>query len=140
MGAVFADLTRAYTAPGDFDATPVVPDLSADPTAIRREDLDYWRPLMADLPEPLELPGPNGSVVPSTRRAQRAFAELPAEIVDRAAALARETGATPYMVLMAAFAALVHRYTGSTDFLVAARCSTAARRPRTSSATTATPW
>ncbi|MBZ4558090.1 amino acid adenylation domain-containing protein [Mycobacterium avium subsp. hominissuis] len=116
----FADLTRAYTAPGDFEATPVVPDLSADPTAIRREDLDYWRPLMADLPEPLELPGPNGSVVPSTWRAQRAFAELPAEIVDRAAALARETGATPYMVLMAAFAALVHRYTGSTDFLVAA--------------------
>lgn len=116
----FADLTRAYTAPGDFDTTPVVPDLSADPTAIRREDLDYWRPLMADLPEPLELPGPNGSVVPSTWRAQRAFAELPAEIVDRAAALARETGATPYMVLMAAFAALVHRYTGSTDFLVAA--------------------
>lgn len=52
----FADLTRAYTAPGDFDATPVVPDLSADPTAIRREDLDYWRPLMADLPEPLKLP------------------------------------------------------------------------------------
>jgi len=58
---------------------------------------------MTDLPEPLELPGPNGSVVPSTWRAQRATARLSAETVDRAAALARETGATPYMVLMAAF-------------------------------------
>ena len=74
---------------------------------------------MTDLPEPLELPGPNGSVVPTTWRAQRATARLSAETVDRAAALARETGATPYMVLMAAFGALVHRYTHACDFLVA---------------------
>jgi len=46
-------------------------------------------------------------------------AQLSADIVDRAAALARETGATPYMVLMAAFGALVHRYTHASDFLVA---------------------
>ena len=59
-------------------------------------------------------------MVPSTWRAQRATARLSAATVDRAAALARETGATPYMVLMAAFGALVHRYTHSTDFLVAA--------------------
>ena len=74
---------------------------------------------MTDLPEPLELPGPNGSVVPSTWRAQRATARLSAETVDRATALARETGATPYMVLMAAFGALIHRYTHASDFLVA---------------------
>ncbi|HEX5255400.1 MAG TPA: amino acid adenylation domain-containing protein [Mycobacterium sp.] len=116
----FADLTRAYTDPDAFADGPVLTDHSADSTAIRQADLDYWRPLMADLPEPLELPGANGSVVPTTWRAQRAFAHLSADTVDRAAALARETGATPYMVLMAAFAALVHRYTQSTDFLVAA--------------------
>ncbi|OBH56662.1 non-ribosomal peptide synthetase [Mycobacterium sp. E2479] len=116
----FADLTRAYTDPDTFADGPVPRDHSSDPTSIRQSDLDYWRPLMADLPEPLELPGPNGSVVPTTWRAQRASAQLSVDIVDRAAALARETGATPYMVLMAAFAALVHRYTQSTDFLVAA--------------------
>jgi mycobactin peptide synthetase MbtE len=116
----FADLTRAYTVPDAFADGRVLTDHSADSTAIRRADLDYWRPLMADLPEPLELPGANGSVVPTTWRAQRAFAQLSADTVDRAAALARETGATPYMVLMAAFAALVHRYTQSTDFLAAA--------------------
>lgn len=116
----FADLTRAYTDPDAFADGPARPGVSADPTAVRQADLDYWRPLMADLPEPLELPGPNGSVVPTTWRAQRAFAQLSPETVDRTAALARETGATPYMVLMAAFAALLHRYTQSTDFLVAA--------------------
>ena len=34
--------------------------------------------------------------------------------------LAHETGATPYMVLLAAFSALLHRYTHADDFLVAA--------------------
>ncbi|OBH54023.1 non-ribosomal peptide synthetase [Mycobacterium colombiense] len=116
----FADLTRAYTDPAAFADGRALRDLAADATAIRQADLDYWRPRMVDLPEPLELPGVNGSVVPSTWRAQRAFAQLSADTVERAAALARETGATPYMVLMAAFAALVHRYTQSTDFLVAA--------------------
>ncbi|OBJ72211.1 non-ribosomal peptide synthetase [Mycobacterium colombiense] len=116
----FADLTRAYTDPAAFADGRALRDLAADATAIRQADLDYWRPRMADLPEPLELPGVNGSVVPSTWRAQRAFAQLSADTVERATALARETGATPYMVLMAAFATLVHRYTQSTDFLVAA--------------------
>ena len=115
----FADLTRAYTDPDGYGGKPAVappPDEAADPAV----DVEYWRPLMANLPEPLELPGPNGSVVPSTWRSQRATARLSADTVDRAAALAREAGATPYMVLMAAFAALVHRYTQSTDFLIAA--------------------
>lgn len=116
----FADLTRAYADPegfaGEAAVTAPAPEAPADSAA----DFEYWRPLMANLPEPLELPGPNGSVVPSTWRAQRATTRLSASTVDRAAALARETGATPYMVLMAAFAALVHRYTQSTDFLIAA--------------------
>ncbi|WIM89391.1 amino acid adenylation domain-containing protein [Candidatus Mycobacterium wuenschmannii] len=114
----FTDLTQAYIEDG---AAPVaaVPSAAGDPMSSSEDDLAYWRSLMTDLPEPLELPGPNGSVVPSTLRAQRATASLSAETVERVAALARETGATPYMVLMAAFGALVHRYTHASDFLVA---------------------
>ncbi|HEY9303322.1 MAG TPA: amino acid adenylation domain-containing protein, partial [Mycobacterium sp.] len=113
----FTDLTRAYVDPGSTSTGAAV---MADAVGDLDEDLAYWRPLMADLPEPLELPGPHGSVVPSTWRAQRAVTRLSADTMDRVAALARQTGATPYMVLMAAFGALVHRYTHSTDFLVAA--------------------
>ncbi|HUB56150.1 MAG TPA: amino acid adenylation domain-containing protein [Mycobacterium sp.] len=115
----FADLTHAYTDP-DSAATGQAAVAPAGAAGNLDDDLAYWRSLITDLPEPLELPGPNGSLVPSTFRAQRAVARLSADTVDRAAALARETGATPYMVLMAGFAALVHRYTHSTDFLVAA--------------------
>ncbi|OBK41357.1 non-ribosomal peptide synthetase [Mycobacterium sp. 1245111.1] len=113
----FSDLTRAYT---DVDSVPPVStSVAGDPVRSSDEDLGYWRSLMTNLPEPLELPGPNGSVVPSTWRAQRTVAHLSAETIERAAALARESGATPYMVLMAAFGALVHRYTHASDFLVA---------------------
>jgi mycobactin peptide synthetase MbtE len=118
-GPFFADLTRAYIDPDTAAAAPAPPAASPDTAGNSDEDLDYWRSLITDLPEPLELPGPNGSVVPSTWRAQRAVTGLSAQTVDRAAALARQTGATPYMVLMAAFAALVHRYTHARDFLVA---------------------
>jgi mycobactin peptide synthetase MbtE len=113
----FTDLTRAYTDADSIAAAPVA--VAADAVTNLDDDLAYWRSLMTDLPEPLELPGPNGSVVPTTWRARRATARLSAETVDRAAALARETGATSYMVLMAAFGALVHRYTHACDFLVA---------------------
>ncbi len=114
----FADLVRAYTE-GEASLAGPVRGVAVDPAPSSDDDLAYWRSLMTDLPEPLELPGPHGSVVPSTWRAQRATARLSADTVDRAAALAREAGATPYMVLMAAFGALVHRYTHASDFLVA---------------------
>jgi mycobactin peptide synthetase MbtE len=116
----FSDLTRVYAHPDAFATAPASAAVATEGVGNRDEDLAYWRSLITDLPEPLELPGPNGSVVPTTWRAQRATTRLSAATVDRAAALARETGATPYMVLMAAFAALVHRYTHSTDFLIAA--------------------
>ncbi len=115
----FTDLMHAYTDADTSAAAPAPAGIAGDPVESSEQDLAYWRSLMTDLPEPLELPGPNGSVVPSTWRAQRATAQLPAQTVERAVALARETGATPYMVLMAAFGALVHRYTHAADFLVA---------------------
>jgi mycobactin peptide synthetase MbtE len=114
----FADLTRAYTGP-DTELPPLPATAAGSPDNLD-EDLAYWRALMTDLPEPLELPGPNGSVVPSSWRSQRTSVRIPAMTVNRVAALARRSGASPYMVLLAAFSALVHRYTHADDFLVAA--------------------
>ncbi|OMC45421.1 non-ribosomal peptide synthetase [Mycolicibacterium fortuitum] len=111
----FTDLTRAYGG-SQLAETPRVPVAG---TGGGDEDLAYWREVLADPPEPLELPGPAGSVVPSGFRSQRSTVRLPAETVRQVSALARETGATPYMVLLAAFGALVYRYTHTGDFLVA---------------------
>ncbi|MDT5253410.1 MAG: mycobactin peptide synthetase MbtE, partial [Mycobacterium sp.] len=74
----FTDLTRAYTDADSTAGPPARLAVATDPVRNLDEDLAYWRSLMTDLPEPLELPGPNGSVVPSTWRAQRATARLSA--------------------------------------------------------------
>ncbi|KUI46790.1 non-ribosomal peptide synthetase [Mycobacterium sp. GA-1199] len=111
----FGDLTRAYA--GEALAPAVTPPSHA--LGPVDEDLDYWRDTLADPPEPLELPGPNGSAVPTNWRSQRLTLQLPDVTVERVAALAKEAGATPYMVLLAAFGVLLQRYTHADDFLVA---------------------
>ncbi len=111
----FGDLTRAYA--GEALAPAATPPSQA-PGPVE-EDLDYWRDVLADPPEPLELPGPNGSAVPTNWRSQRLTLQLPDATVERVAALAKESGATPYMVLLAAFGVLLRRYTHADDFLVA---------------------
>jgi amino acid adenylation domain-containing protein len=76
----------------------------------------YWRDRLRDLPV-LRLPG-------DARRAQAVsaitsdFAEIPAETVAALGALGREEGATPYMVLTAGFAALLHSWSGQTDIVI----------------------
>ncbi|OBK44912.1 non-ribosomal peptide synthetase [Mycobacterium sp. 1081908.1] len=113
----FADLTNAYEgaelAPYRHTPVPPAPDTTD-------ADLDYWRAVMADPPEPLELPGPAGTTMPTNWRAARSEVRLSGDTAQRVIAMARDTGCTPYMVLLAAFGALMHRYTHSDDFLVAA--------------------
>ncbi|WP_066914064.1 non-ribosomal peptide synthetase, partial [Mycobacterium interjectum] len=112
----FSDLTRAYQG---AHLEPHRPPAASGPDT-SAADLDYWRAVMADPPEPLELPGPAGTGVPTTWRAARTTLRLSADTTRGVTATARDTGCTPYMVLLAAFGALVHRYTHCDDFLVAA--------------------
>lgn len=111
----FTDLTRAYT--GD-DRSELEPCPAAGPRDADA-DLAYWRAVMANPPEPLELPGPAGSAVPTGWRSARTGVRLPDDTARRIVDLARQTGATPYAVLLAVFGALIHRYTHADDFLVA---------------------
>ena len=113
----FADLTKAYggadLGPECYLSAPSGPDTT-------EADLDYWRAVMANPPEPLELPGPAGTSMPTSWRAARSTLRLSGDTAQRVIAVARDTGCTPYMVLLAAFGVLVHRYTHTGDFLVAA--------------------
>ena len=112
----FADLTRAYRG----ERLPTAAAASTRwATGSPGDSIDYWRRELADPPEPLELPGPNGSAVPSIWRARRTVVQLSDATIDGVSALSVATGATPYTVLLAAFAVLIHRYTHAEDFLVA---------------------
>ncbi|MFI6396471.1 amino acid adenylation domain-containing protein, partial [Nonomuraea sp. NPDC050540] len=118
LGLFETELGELYQALSE-DREPRLPALTARPidyAADRREadheqGLAYWRDRLADLPATAgEDRSPAGAVV--------RFA-LPPQLVARVRALARDAGATPFMVLLAAFAQMVQRRTGQDDLLVA---------------------
>ncbi|MEV7615019.1 amino acid adenylation domain-containing protein [Streptomyces sp. NPDC089799] len=87
----------------------------ADPASPAARQLDHWNTVLAGAPEELELPADRA------RPARPAFtgAELDVDF-DAAAyrglkALSRETGASMFMVVHAAVAALLHRMGAGTD-------------------------
>ncbi|OMC15836.1 non-ribosomal peptide synthetase [Mycolicibacter heraklionensis] len=115
----FDDLTAAYTDPEQYATRAPVPHPVPATGSGHEAELNYWRTLLADPPDPLELPGPHGSAIPSTLRAGLCTRALPAELMSGIAELGRRNGATSYMVIAAALSAVIHRYTATDDFLIA---------------------
>ncbi|WP_134085741.1 non-ribosomal peptide synthetase [Mycobacteroides salmoniphilum] len=79
--------------------------------------VEYWRNTLTPLPEPLELPGQ--AAAQTSRAALRHKVALPESLFTRVEGFAREHAASPFMVFLAGFGVLVHRYTAAHDFLVA---------------------
>ncbi len=78
------------------------------------EQLAYWRQALAGL-DVLQLPSDRlRPPVQTFRGAARGFA-VPAATARALEALGQQGGATPFMVLLAAFAALLQRYSGQDD-------------------------
>ncbi|MFD9550706.1 amino acid adenylation domain-containing protein [Nocardia salmonicida] len=116
LGTPAADASNADR-PADGAQLDTVQFAAIAPTAEPAEDdVAYWRDALRPLPEPLELPGAASSG--AGRQARRRTHRLPADLVTRTEQFAREQAATPFMVLLAGFDALVHRYTAADDFLV----------------------
>jgi non-ribosomal peptide synthetase component F len=82
---------------------------------VLERELTYWRtqlrPPLATLELPLDRPRPANQ---SSRGAAHSFA-LPADLSAALRTMARREGATPFMLLLAAFKVLLHRYTGQED-------------------------
>ncbi|HEV2146577.1 MAG TPA: amino acid adenylation domain-containing protein, partial [Longimicrobiaceae bacterium] len=107
---------------------PELPVQYADYAAWQRErlpadaverQLAWWREhLGGGLPNP-ELPRDRPAPAERTHAAAQEVVVLPRALGDRLAALGRAGDATPFMVLFAAFNALLHRYTGEDDLVAA---------------------
>ena len=82
------------------------------------QEIAYWENELAGVGLVLDLPTDKPRPpVQSFRGATEGF-ELPRPLLDRLKALGRQERATLFMTLEAAFAALLHRYTGRDDLLV----------------------
>ncbi|WP_370949206.1 amino acid adenylation domain-containing protein [Amycolatopsis sp. cg5] len=78
-------------------------------------DLSYWRDALDPIPENLPLPVDRARRLSPSSAGDRRFHTFAPELTARLVEYAREAGATPFMVVFAAYAALLHRYTGATD-------------------------
>ncbi|MEV6766725.1 amino acid adenylation domain-containing protein [Streptomyces sp. NPDC051105] len=79
--------------------------------------LDFWRRYLAEPPAPLTVPGGGNGAPDDDGVAQIPF-KIDAPTARAVRTLARERGASVYVVLMAAFAILAHRLTGADDMVL----------------------
>ncbi|MEU5289384.1 amino acid adenylation domain-containing protein [Streptomyces sp. NPDC020755] len=89
-----------------------------DPDSLVARQLAHWRTALAGLPEELPLPVDRPRPAVLGHRGGTVTAELDATLHHRLRDLARETGATPFMVLQAGLAALLTRLGAGTDIPV----------------------
>lgn len=131
MGVLFRELAAFYEAfaTGHLPAVPDLPIQYADFAAWQRErmqgellqkELAYWKRQLAGAPDFLDLPTDRPRPPVQTFRGRWHWRTFPAPLGDALNALSRREGGTLFMTLMAAFQALLHRYTGQPDLLIGA--------------------
>ena len=81
--------------------------------------LDHWLARLRNPPEPLELPADRARPARMSGAGAIEWIALPAERLAAVRALAQQAGATPFMVMLAAYYALLHRLGGQRDLIVA---------------------
>ncbi|MFC4051754.1 non-ribosomal peptide synthetase [Actinomadura syzygii] len=86
-----------------------------DPGSVISRQIAYWRDALEGLPEELRLPADRPRPVEASYRGRTQVFELDADLHAGLLAVARQSGATLFMVMQAAFAALLSRLGAGTD-------------------------
>jgi amino acid adenylation domain-containing protein len=80
--------------------------------------LEYWKRKLAGAPQLLELPTDRPRPLVPSFRGGRISLLLPNSLTDRLKAVSAEHDSTLFMMFMASYQTLLHRYTGQDDVLV----------------------
>jgi amino acid adenylation domain-containing protein len=129
VGVLLADVAALYEpiAAGLDPELPELPIQYADFALWQRDWLQgealesrlaYWREQLADAPGLLELPTDRPRPAAPGFEGRTVRFSFPEELSRRALALAAELRCSPFMLLLAAFDALLYRYTGQEDVLL----------------------
>ncbi|WP_412741677.1 amino acid adenylation domain-containing protein [Krasilnikovia sp. MM14-A1004] len=129
-GVFERELAECYTAACE-GRDPVLPalatqyaDYATAPVEDADEQLDYWRAQLAGAPARLDVPADRHRPTTGSFSGRTEEFDLDAGTGTRVRALATTADATPFIVQLAAFAALLNRYTGAADLLIGAPVST----------------
>ncbi|MFD4355049.1 non-ribosomal peptide synthase/polyketide synthase [Nocardia sp. NPDC058518] len=129
-----ADLMRAYTArladtaPGWAPPAVQFADYAlwqrdllgdeADPESVAAQQVGYWQTQLAGLPDQLALPTDRPRPARQSLRGDKVSFTVDADLHAALIALGRGNGATLFMVVHAAFAALLARVSGTVDIAI----------------------
>jgi amino acid adenylation domain-containing protein len=83
-----------------------------------RNQIGYWQTALADAPPKLELTGDRPRPIEPTYAGSMEVFTIDAGLTEALKALSLSRGVTLYMTLLAAFKAMLHRYSGETDIIV----------------------
>jgi amino acid adenylation domain-containing protein len=125
----YRELSAAYAALAADQPVPMreLPVQFADYSAWQKDWLaggalaaqtTYWKTKLAGEPEPLDLPSDRARAATESFRGGRCSRHLNPELTAALKTRAQEEGATLFMILLAAFKTLLHRYTGHDDLIV----------------------
>nr|WP_225732372.1 non-ribosomal peptide synthetase [Nocardia sp. JCM 34519.1] len=89
-----------------------------DPDSPAAAQIGYWRAALDGIPDRLDLPADRPRPAVASGRGGVFGFEFDAEITARVRMLAQRTGATEFMVVHGAFAALLARLSGTTDITI----------------------
>jgi len=126
---LFSELAAHYRAflSGSYSILPELPIQYGDFSVWQRgvctpeffeEQLAYWRARLRPPLPVLALPSDHPRPCRPSHRGATLFSALPTEVLARLKDVARSERTTLFMVLAAAFAALLHRCTRQTDILI----------------------
>jgi amino acid adenylation domain-containing protein len=126
---LFEELTALYEAAtaGRPPVLPEPPIRFSDYAVWQRESLAsgrsdallrYWRGQLANPPERLSLPASFARPAAPSWAGGQVATILPADVVTRLRELGSRHDATLYMVLVAAYVTLLHRYSGAPDIMI----------------------
>ncbi len=129
MGVLFRELGELYGAFSAERESPLaeLPIQYADYAVWQRawlqgerleEQLSYWKEQLAGAPAVLELPTDKPRPAVQSFRGARQFSALSKNLSQALNELSRRDGATLFMMLLAAFQALLMRYSGQEDISV----------------------
>ncbi|MFF3438316.1 amino acid adenylation domain-containing protein [Streptosporangium sp. NPDC002721] len=125
-GSLSRDLSALYRAAvsGEPDGLPTLtvhyPDFAAweQNRPLPAEEMDYWRGRLDPPPAPLDLPADRPRGATASERGGRRARRFGDAVTTGMRELAARENLTPYMVMLAAHAVLLHRYTGATDIAI----------------------